>query len=82
MEILHSIASWLEATLLPYGPFGLMVLAICDSSFLSLPEVNDVLLMTFSIRQPEHMLIYAAMTTFGSVIGCSMLYADSQTDRE
>lgn len=75
MEILHSIASWLEATLLPYGPFGLMVLAICDSSFLSLPEVNDVLLMTFSIRQPDRMATYAAMTTLGSVIGCSMLYA-------
>jgi membrane protein YqaA with SNARE-associated domain len=75
MEILHSIATWLEATLLPYGPFGLMVLAICDSSFLSLPEVNDVLLMTFSIRQPDRMVTFAAMTTLGSVIGCAMLFA-------
>ena len=52
-----------------------MVLAICDSSFLSLPEVNDVLLMTFSISHPEGMLKYAVLTTLGSVAGCALLYA-------
>lgn len=52
-----------------------MLLAICDSSFLSLPEVNDVLVMTFSISHPEGMFKYAALTTLGSVIGCALLYA-------
>ena len=52
-----------------------MLLAVCDSSFLSLPEVNDVLLMTFSISRPERMWQYAALTTLGSVIGCALLYA-------
>jgi len=52
-----------------------MALAICDSSFLSLPEVNDVLLMTFSISHPEGMLKYAVLTTLGSVAGCALLYA-------
>ena len=51
-----------------------MVLAMCDSSFLSLPEVNDLLLMTFSIREPESMVKFAALTTLGSVIGCALLY--------
>src|SRR5688500_877378 len=51
-----------------------MVLAICDSSFLSLPEVNDLLLMTFSINDPGSMLKLAAFTTTGSVIGCCLLY--------
>ena len=62
-------------TLVPYGGFGLMVLAIGDSSFLSLPEVNDVLLMTFSLNQPSAMLKFAAMTTLGSLIGCMLLYS-------
>lgn len=75
MLILQTISMWLKATLLPYGSFGLMALAVCDSSFLSLPEVNDLLLMTFSINNPEGMLKYAAFTTLGSVIGCSLLYA-------
>ena len=52
-----------------------MALAICDSSFLSLPEVNDLLLMTFSINNPSGMIEYALMTVVGSVIGCSLLYA-------
>ena len=52
-----------------------MVLAMFDSSFLSLPEVNDILLMTFSINEPASMVKYALLTTIGSVIGCALLYA-------
>ena len=74
MPILEAISLWLRETLLPYGGFGLMVLAICDSSFLSLPEVNDLLLMTFSIADPGRMFEYASLTTIGSIIGCSLLY--------
>jgi len=73
--VLETIAEWLEVTLLPYGGFGLFVLAVCDSSFLSLPEVNDLLLMYFSIEAPEKMVLYAACTTAGSVAGCLMLYS-------
>ena len=51
-----------------------MILAICDSSFLSLPEVNDILLMTFSIGNPVRMIEFSTLTTLGSVIGCSLLY--------
>lgn len=75
MEVFAAIAGWLEETLLPYGGIGLMLLAICDSSFLSLPEVNDILVMTFSIRRPDQMIVYAGLTTLGSVIGCAMLYS-------
>lgn len=72
---IEEISLWLRNTLLPFGGFGLMVLAICDSSFVSLPEVNDVLLMTFSINEPESMVKFVLLTTLGSVIGCSLLYA-------
>jgi membrane protein YqaA with SNARE-associated domain len=72
--MLESIALWLKATLMPYGGIGMMVLAICDSSFISLPEVNDLLLMTLSIKYPEETLKFSALTTIGSVIGCSLLY--------
>jgi membrane protein YqaA with SNARE-associated domain len=73
--MLESISLWLRNTLLPFGGFGLMIIAICDSSFLSLPEVNDILLMTFSISNPSGMLVYASLTTLGSVIGCALLYS-------
>src|SRR5256712_12022446 len=71
----EAISAWLRNALLPYGGFGLMALAMCDSSFLSLPEVNDVLLMTFSINDPDAMVKFALLTTLGSVIGCALLYA-------
>jgi membrane protein YqaA with SNARE-associated domain len=71
----EAISIWLRNALLPYGGFGLMVLAICDSSFVSLPEVNDLLLMTFAINDPSSMVKFALLTTLGSVIGCSLLYA-------
>src|SRR5215831_18124709 len=70
-----AISLWLRNTLLPYGGFGLMVLAMFDSSFLSLPEVNDILLMTFAINEPAGMVKFALLTTIGSVIGCALLYA-------
>ena len=72
---LETISVWLSNLLLPYGGIGLMLLAVCDSSFLSLPELNDILLMTFSINNPEGMLKYAALTTLGSLIGCALLYS-------
>jgi membrane protein YqaA with SNARE-associated domain len=74
LETIGEIGNWLQVTLLPYGGPGLFVLAVCDSSFLSLPEVNDLLLMYFSIQEPRLMLVYASFTTAGSVVGCLMLY--------
>ena len=71
----EAISTWLRNTLLPYGGLGLMVLAMCDSSFLSLPEVNDILLMTFATNDPGGMVKFALLTTIGSVAGCALLYA-------
>src|ERR1051326_6895483 len=70
-----AISIWLRHTLQPYGSFGLMFLAMCDSSFVSLPEVNDVLLMTFTINEPSSMVKYTLLTIVGSVIGCALLYS-------
>jgi membrane protein YqaA with SNARE-associated domain len=74
MSFIHELSVWLRATLLPYGGYGLMLLAMCDSSFVSLPEVNDLLLMTFAIDNPSSWTKLAALTTLGSIMGCSMLY--------
>jgi membrane protein YqaA with SNARE-associated domain len=56
------------------GP-GLALVALLDSSFLSLPEVNDVLIVLLVIQHPERWLYYAGMTTLGSVAGCFALYS-------
>jgi membrane protein YqaA with SNARE-associated domain len=55
------------------GP-GLALVAFLDSSFLSLPEVNDILIVLLVIQYPDRWLYYAAATTVGSVAGCYALY--------
>jgi len=72
---LSTLSLWLKDTLSAYGGPGLMVLAVLDSSFLSMSGINDFLLITFSVARPGTMYQFAAFTALGSVIGCSMLYA-------
>ena len=58
----------------PLGGWALLIIAFLDSSFLSFPEVNDILIVTLSIEKPERMLYYATMTTLGSIAGCLLLF--------
>jgi membrane protein YqaA with SNARE-associated domain len=53
----------------------LFIIALFDSSFLSLPEVNDLLIISLSIKNPHNMFYYCLMTTLGSITGCLMLYS-------
>ena len=55
------------------GP-GLFIIAFLDSSFLSFPEVNDILIILLTTQHPERMPYYALMTTLGSIAGCLALY--------
>jgi membrane protein YqaA with SNARE-associated domain len=70
-SILSTIQEW--ATEL--GGIGMFVIALLDSSFLSFPQVNDLLIIVLSTKYPARMPYYAGMTTLGSLIGCFMLYA-------
>ena len=47
---------------------------LLDSSFLSFPQVNDILIIVLSTKYPARMPYYAGMTTLGSLVGCFMLY--------
>lgn len=55
------------------GP-GLFLVAFLDSSFLSLPEINDLLIILMVTQNKPLMPYYAAMATLGSVGGCLLLY--------
>ena len=68
--VLSAIEDWARAL----GGVGLFVIALLDSSFLSFPQVNDLLIIVLSTRFPDRMPYYAGMTTVGSLIGCFMLY--------
>jgi membrane protein YqaA with SNARE-associated domain len=71
---LARITAWIEAFALSVGGPGLFIIAFLDSSFLSFPEVNDLLIVMLVINHPERMVFYATMATLGSVTGCLALY--------
>jgi membrane protein YqaA with SNARE-associated domain len=57
------------------GAPGLALLAFLDSSFLSFPQVVDILMMTLVAKYPQRLIWYAALPTIGSVAGSYILYA-------
>jgi membrane protein YqaA with SNARE-associated domain len=55
------------------GP-GLFIIAYLDSSFLSFPEVNDLMIVGMVMQRPHLLVYYALMSTVGSVLGCLSIY--------
>lgn len=72
---MSGVIAAVEAWARELGGVGLFVIALLDSSFLSFPQVNDLLIIVLSTKFPERMPYYAGMTTLGSLIGCYLLYA-------
>src|SRR5262245_13772664 len=71
---MRRFAEWLQSIALTFGAPGLFVIAFLDSSFLSLPEINDLLLIWMVTRHKARMLLYASAATLGSIAGCLVLY--------
>ncbi len=72
---IKGIASFLYSLAFALGGPGLFLIAVADSSFLSIPEGNDVLLVILSTGQGwGTMAYYATMTILGSVTGCVLLF--------
>ena len=56
------------------GAPGLFLISFLDSSVLTFPVINDLLLIELAIQHPMRMPLYAAMAMSGSVLGCVLLY--------
>ena len=56
------------------GAPGLFLISFLDSSVLTFPVINDLLLIDLSIEHPARMPFYALMAATGSVLGCVLLY--------
>jgi membrane protein YqaA with SNARE-associated domain len=69
-----SFIAWIYSAALALGGPGLFVVAFLDSSFLSLPQINDFLVVLMVMQQKAWMPYYAAMATAGSVAGCYVIY--------
>jgi membrane protein YqaA with SNARE-associated domain len=56
------------------GAPGLFLISFLDSSVLTFPVINDLLLIELSMQRPARMVLYASMASLGSLLGCVVLY--------
>src|SRR3954467_9159746 len=69
-----SIVARVQALALALGAPGLFLVALLDSSVLSLPEIADLLVIWMVVQHKERLILYASAATLGSVAGCLVLY--------
>src|SRR5438093_11639911 len=68
------IGAWARGLALTMGAPGLCLVAFLDSSFLSLPEITDLLVVWMVTRNPARVIVYVLAATGGSLAGCLMMY--------
>jgi membrane protein YqaA with SNARE-associated domain len=56
------------------GAPGLFLISFLDSSVLTFPVINDLLLIELCIQHPVRMPLYASMAALGSLLGCVLLF--------
>ncbi len=60
----------------------MILMAVADSSLLSLPEVNDIITVMRVAHNPNEVFYFPLLPTIGSVIGCLILYRIARQGRE
>jgi len=65
---------WVQRFAVALGGPGLFLIGLLDSSFLSFPEVADVLIVVLVMEHPQRVLWYALMPTLGSIAGSYVLF--------
>lgn len=71
---MRAFGGWVQGFALALGAPGLFLVAFLDASFLSLPEIADLLLIWMVMQHPYRMPLYALMATLGSIAGCYVIY--------
>jgi membrane protein YqaA with SNARE-associated domain len=69
------IVGRIHALAMAMGAPGIFLVAFLDSSFLSLPQVADLLIVYMVTHHKLSMLLYVASATLGSLTGCLIMYS-------
>ena len=72
----------LAQTLVAFGPMGIFLLTLIDSSGVPLPGVADALLVGLAASNPSRAPLFAGLAIAGSVIGTMILYRLARTGGE
>src|SRR5256712_7610156 len=68
-----TLADRLRALALAMGAPGLLLIAFLDSSFLSLPEIADLMVVYMVTHHKSRVVLYAFSATLGSIGGCLVM---------
>ncbi|MDT7807585.1 MAG: hypothetical protein QOJ70_1398 [Acidobacteriota bacterium] len=75
---LHELSLWLQAFIVSVPIYvaapAMVVIGTLDSSLLSLPEINDYLVVARCISDPKSVFYFPLFAAGGSVLGCLLLY--------
>jgi len=75
---LASVARWLEVYVLElplyFAAPAMILIGALDSSLLSLPEINDYLVVGRCIKNHSAVFYFPLFAAIGSVLGCNLLY--------
>ena len=71
---MKSFINWIYGFAMAIGGPGLFAIAFLDSSFVSLPQINDILVVLMVTQHKAWMPYYALMATLGSIAGCYVIY--------
>lgn len=75
---LRAIGVWLEQNVISlplyYAAPAMVIIGALDSSLLSLPEINDYLVVGRCYKYPNAVFYFPLFAAFGSVLGCLLLY--------
>jgi membrane protein YqaA with SNARE-associated domain len=66
--------SRISALAMALGAPGLFLVAFLDSSFLSLPEIADLMVVYMVTRHKARVAVYVASAVVGSIAGCLVMY--------
>jgi membrane protein YqaA with SNARE-associated domain len=76
---LAAIARWLEVNIISlpiyFAAPAMIIIGALDSSLLSLPEINDYLVVGRCFKYPSAVFYFPLFAATGSVIGCHILYS-------
>jgi len=69
-QSLQTFGEWLVTL----GPFGLFAISLIDSAGLPLPGGPDAVMILLSARSHALVPLYAVAASFGSTLGCTVMY--------
>ncbi|HWS86922.1 MAG TPA: VTT domain-containing protein [Pyrinomonadaceae bacterium] len=74
-EVVRWLHDFIKEVPIYYAAPAMVLIGALDSSLLSLPEINDYLVVARCYSDPKSVFYFPLFAAAGSVIGCNVLYA-------